>query len=101
MTNAVLTKRMKAKPLVTGIAIVILAASQMACTPTTPHWDTKFGDAVRLAVKQQTLNPNAGTNPDPVAGVDGNVAREAMGRYQNSFKEPPPAANVFTIGVGK
>jgi hypothetical protein len=35
-----------------------------------------------------------------VAGMDGKAAQETMVRYRESFKNPPPPANVFTIGVG-
>ena len=30
--------------------------------------------------------------------MDGKAARETMMRYQDSFKEPPPAVNVINIG---
>ena len=72
-----------------------------SCAPTTPKWDSHFGEALRLTFAQQILNPEAGLNPNPVAGMDGKAARDAIGRYQNSFKEPAPAANNFTIGVSK
>lgn len=71
-----------------------------ACAPTTPHWDGTFGDTVRMAVAQQTLNPDASRNTDPVSGMDGSAAHAVMDRYQKSFAEPEPQPNVFTIGVG-
>ena len=80
-------------------ACMVLVLS--SCASTTPAWDAHFGESVRLAVSQQTINPGAGLNPDPVTGIDGKPAREAMGRYQNSFKEPAPAVNNFTIGVSR
>ncbi len=72
-----------------------------ACVPTTPHWESHFGEAAREAVAQQTLNPEASLNTAPVNGVDGPAAKEAISRYRNSFKEPEPSSNGFTIGVGK
>jgi hypothetical protein len=33
-----------------------------------------------------------------VSGLDGQAAREAMGRYHDSFKKPPPSFNVINIG---
>jgi hypothetical protein len=71
-----------------------------ACAPTTPHWDAVFGDSVRTAVAQQTLNPDAPRNPDPVSGIDGRAARSAIELYDKSFAKPEPQPNVFTIGVG-
>lgn len=78
-----------------GVSLLLLAA----CAPNTPQSDSQFGESVRLAAAQQTLNPEASSNPDPVKGIDGRAARDAIGRYLSSFKEPPPAANSFTIGV--
>jgi hypothetical protein len=45
-----------------------------------------------------TLNPNAGRDGDPVAGMDGLAASEAFDRYHDSFKAPPPVVNVINIG---
>lgn len=86
---------------VARLALCASCALLSACVSTTPQWDQTFGDAVRTAVAQQTINPNASLNPDPVNGIDGASARESMGRYRSSFKEAQPAVNSFTIGVGK
>jgi hypothetical protein len=70
------------------------------CATTTPNYDARFGDAVRQARSAMTINPRGGANPDPAAGIDGQAAREAIGRYQDSFKAPPPVVNVINIGGG-
>ncbi|HEU4852064.1 MAG TPA: hypothetical protein VFT37_07900 [Telluria sp.] len=79
---------------------LIILTAVMACAgcSTTPNYDARFGDAVRDARLAQTINPNAGSNPDQVSGLDGPAAREAMGRYLQTFKEPPPVVNVINIG---
>jgi len=80
----------------------LLAAAVVAvsgCAQTTPHWDASFGKTVNLAVAQQTRNPDASKNTDPVSGVDGPAAHQAMERYQKSFGKPEPQPNVFRIGV--
>ncbi len=70
-----------------------------AAPSVTPKYDARFGDAVREARLRMTLNPNAGRNPDAVIqGTDGRSAAEAYGRYQDSFKAPPPVVNVINIG---
>lgn len=56
------------------------------------------GDAVRQARAAMTINPDAGANPDQAAGIDGQAGREAVARYQESFKAPPPVVNVINIG---
>jgi hypothetical protein len=64
----------------------------------TPEFDSRFGDAVRQARARQTIDPEAGKNADPVAGIDGEAARATMTEYYKSFKEPPPTFNILGIG---
>ena len=70
--------------------------AMLAGCSTTPHYDQHFGDAVRQAKLAMTIDPNAGANPDPVAGIDGQAAAQATARYQGSFKDqpPPPTLNI-------
>lgn len=70
------------------------------CAPTTPGWDAAFGESVRIATARQIIDPDASRNADPVSGIDGRAAKEAMTRYQKSFAEKEPQQNVFTINVG-
>lgn len=66
----------------------------------TPYWDAHFGEAVELTKAQQIINPDAGQNPDPVAGVDGRAARESVETYERSFRTQVQQNNPFVIGVG-
>ena len=71
------------------------------CNSMTPNYDQHFGEAVRNARQQMTINPNAAIdNPGPAPSIDGVAAHETMQRYQQSFKAPPPAVNVINIGGG-
>ena len=81
-----------------ALALLVIALLGGCATSITPSYDTRFGDAVRQARQRMTLNPNAGANPDPVAGMDGGATRDAIGRYHESFKTPPPVVNVINIG---
>jgi len=83
----------------TGAAGVIAAALLTACAATTPQWDARFGDATRIALAQQVIAPAAARNADPVAGMDGRAAAQALQHYQKSFAEPAPADG-GTIGAG-
>lgn len=74
-------------------------AMQAGCAPTTPQYDSRFGQSVRMTMAQQTLNPDAASKNVPES-MDGPAARESAVRYRNTFKEPPPPQNVFNIGVG-
>ena len=86
----------KFKLLVSMIGVVMFAG----CTTTTPHLDSKFGQAVNAAKAQQTLNPEASKNADPVSGQDGKAGKESMDRYQESYKAPPPTFNVINVNSG-
>jgi hypothetical protein len=79
-------------------ACLLLAAC--ANSPT-PNYDARFGDAVREARQRMTINPNAGKADASPAGLDGRAAQAALGRYQDSFKSPPPVINVINIGGSK
>lgn len=89
---------MNAKSAMSVIAVAVFSAG--CASTTTPNYDRHFGEAVRMARAQQTINPDASKNADPVAGLDGPGAKEAIGRYQDSFKSPPPTFNVINIGGG-
>jgi len=77
-------------------ALVVTVFLAGCAASNTPNYDLRFGDAVRQAREQMALNPTVSTNP--VAGMDGIAAREAAGRYLDSFKAPPPVVNVINIG---
>lgn len=87
------------KKLIVRPLLIAAASTLAACaSTTTPRLDAHFGEAVLAARAQQTINPDAGRNPDQVSGLDGRAAREAMARYHDSFKTPPPTFNVINIG---
>lgn len=79
-------------------AIALLVTLLAGCSSVTPNYDAKFGNAVREAKLNMTINPDAGSNPDQAIGMDGRSARETIILYQDSYKKPPPAINVINIG---
>lgn len=87
----------------TPFILAALAAGLAGCAgtveTTTPHLDQYFGQAVNQAKAQQTLNPDAARNTDPVAGVDGKAANEALDKYHESFRTNQPAT-IINIGGG-
>ena len=58
-----------------------------------------YGTSYRLLLFNQTLNPEAEKNLEPVEGVDGRAAQATVGRYEKSFEEKP-SAPVYNISVG-
>lgn len=81
------------------LTLLLLPAALAGCaTSATPHYDLVFGDAVRQARTQQTLDLQAGSRARPALGLDGRAAEEGMHLYRESFKAPPPVVNVINIG---
>ncbi|MDV6343369.1 tRNA dimethylallyltransferase [Nitrosomonas sp. Is37] len=71
--------------LVLLLAIVALAAG---CVPISPRLDARFGEAVSIAKAQQTINPEASLNTEPVKGINGQVGDAIFDHYRNSFRNP-------------
>lgn len=82
-----------------GLCGALLAVT--GCVSPAPNLDRHFGESVRLIKAQQTLNPEASRNTDPVKGMDGVAAKSGYDEYQKSYREPPPPTNAFTIGIGR
>ena len=82
--------------------MVVTVTVLCACTTSTPYLDSRFGYTVNTAKALQTINPEASRNTDPVAGLDGNSAKESIDRYQDSFKAPQRTFDIFlgTSGGG-
>ena len=81
-------------PLLAALIVITLGG----CRSSAPNLDSRLGYAVNTAKAQQTINPDASRNPDPVAGLDGASAKESIDRYTNTFKEPPPTFTITTPG---
>ena len=81
---------------------VALAALLAGCGSTTPNYDARFGEAVRSARLQMTIDPQAGKTAgvgvDAATGMDGRTTHHSMERYEQSYKSPPQAVNVINIG---
>ena len=92
-----MTIKITPRVLLTATTIALMA-QLTGCGSTTPDLDAKFGDAVRTARQQQTLNPAAPTGNNPVLGIDGRAAASTQDRYQKSFVEPPPTIFIFGLG---
>ena len=88
------------KLMVEIIPLCLIAVCVSACVPTTPQWDSQFGETARKTTALQILNPDAGTGTVSES-MEGQAGREAIGRYRSSFKEPQNNANSFVIGVGR
>jgi hypothetical protein len=81
-------------------AALLVTGVLSGCVETAPRYEAEFGNATRATLNVQIINPDAGNNADPVGGLDGRAARDAINSYQKSFTNPEPTPNVFNIGVG-
>lgn len=77
-----------------------LALILTACVPITPRLDAQFGAAVNMARSQQTDNPDASRNTDPVKGIDGQAGDAAVDNYRESYVNPRPALSGGVVNVG-
>ena len=86
-----------------AIVIGFLAGSALlgGCSDTRQtRLDSDFGTSHGLSVFNQTLNPEAEDNLQPVEGLDGEAAMENMNKYRDSFgKDTQPTT--YTINIGK
>ena len=92
-----MTIKITPRVLLTATTIALMV-QLTGCGSTTPDLDAKFGDAVRTARQQQTLNPAAPMGNNPVLGINGQAAASAQDRYHDSFKAPPKTFEVLGIG---
>ncbi len=77
-----------------GIAIVGCAGPSML--------DQNWGRSVETARYNQTLNPQAGQNLEPVEGLDGQAADNALEVYRQSFnvEEKSAGYDIKLTGIG-
>lgn len=81
------------------LVLALLPVALAGCVAPTPHYDQHFGEAVRAAVAQQTVNPDASRNTDPVQGLDGKAATQTINNYDKSFASPETGKDL-SIGTG-
>lgn len=78
--------------------LVLACLSALTGCSSTPQYDDRLGDSLREVRVAMRVHPNGTVVDDQVAGIDGQAAREAMNRYYDTFKAPPPVVNVINIG---
>jgi len=85
---------------IAALAATAIAAASLGGCAMSPRLDRQFGSSVRFAQSQQTLNPQAKNNRDPVGGMDAAAARSAYDNYQRSFAAPEAQSTGFSLGAG-
>ena len=100
-THIRLSSSTRSTRLVSVSCAALLLALVGGCVSRTPSLDAQFGKSVRLLNAQQTINPNAMANTDPVLGLDGKAGLSGYNDYQKTFATPVPQPSTFTIGIGR
>jgi hypothetical protein len=60
--------------------------------------EQEWGTAYKLAIANQTLNPNAEKNLEPVYGLDNKAAEKVVNKYNKEFDKAPHVP-IYTMGI--
>ena len=96
---------LKGHTMLIGVLLVALSIMSWGCAGDLPQAqrkdtiDMNFRKSVESAQLSQTLNPEAGTEPTPVVGLDGKAAAGNMGKYRKMLKQTEKVRQ--TVGIGR
>lgn len=80
------------------ITVAVAALFFAGCATEPSRVEMDYGVSKKLAAANQTLNPDAGKNIAPVAGLDGPAGQKAYDQYLKSF-EKPEKKPVYQLGI--
>jgi hypothetical protein len=82
-------------------AALMVAALLLGGCSTQSRLEMDYGTSYKLAIMNQTLDPKAEKNVEPVYGLDGPVAEKVVDKYEKSFeKTTPPPSYILNLGGG-
>jgi hypothetical protein len=87
------------KTTITVITLLVMAFSLGGCATEPSRVEMDYSTSYKLAIYNQTLNPDAEKNLEPVSGIEGQVAEKIVEKYEKSFEKPLPASPTFSITV--
>ena len=76
-------------------AVMFLA---VGCAPSRVAMD--YGTSFELQKYNQTLNPEAEKNLEPVVGIDARAAQNIEDKYQKSFEQTQPSTTSYQFNIG-
>ena len=88
---------MKTNIYIMTLAMITLFLAGCATEPSRVEMD--YGTSYKLAIHNQTLNPDAEKNIEPVYGIEGQIAEKNVEKYRKSFDRPLPATNTYILSV--
>jgi len=88
-----------------GFSLAMLMALGMVsltgCVSRGAYIESTLGESLAQTKASQTLNPEASLNTDPVTGLDGQSATNAINSYEQSFKsQASPSTGAGAVGSG-
>lgn len=82
-------------------ALVGTALLLTGCATQMSRLEMDYGTSHKLAIMNQTLDPKAEKNLEPVYGLDGPIAQKVMDKYSKEFeKSAPPPSYIINLGGG-
>jgi hypothetical protein len=88
----------------TGSSLAVLVAVSMVtltgCVSRGAYIESALGESMAQTKASQTLNPEASLNTDPVTGLDGQSATNAINSYEQSFKSQASPMGAGAGGIG-
>lgn len=83
----------------TAIIMLIILMNFFLSGCATNRVEMDYGTSYKLAKFNQTLDPEAEQNLEPVEGVDGQTAKKIVEKYHASFEKPAQAMPALTLGI--
>jgi hypothetical protein len=83
-----------------NLSVIVMLLEGCTGTGFSGRVENDYGNSHRLAIANQTLNPEAEKNLEPVYGIDGNIADTIVKGFQGSFKDRNRAANFPLTNLG-
>jgi hypothetical protein len=88
------------KALALLILVPAVASMMLAGCAEVSRVEMDYGTSFKLSKFNQTLNPDAEKNLDPVVGLNGQAANKVMDKYNKEFEKPAQAAPSLMINLG-
>ncbi len=70
-----------------NLSVIVMLLEGCTGTGFSGRLENDYGNSHRLAIANQTLNPEAEKNLAPVYGIGGNTADTIVDSFQGSFKQ--------------
>jgi PBP1b-binding outer membrane lipoprotein LpoB len=89
---------MQMRKIIYIVALGMTALFLTGCATEPSRVEMDYGTSYKLAKYNQTLNPDAEKNLEPVTGIDGQVGEKIIEKYNKGFEKPAQAMPTLTLG---